>query len=597
MCVRLLYGVAIGCYSEILEMQKMIWSLVKEAGISLDTEVPKGDGHRSPLRHPVFAERSDDGSYLIVDELGKEKLVGYGFGCRTIRLDADRNILYDSLANGIEDAFGCLMNNGCMAILRRTNWELLILSPDGAVKDRLRLATVSKFLPRSVTWTCNETFLIVFLNHAYELDLIEIDAKGRLLWSLPTKSRHIGIITSAQLTSSNTVLIADVIRHVAEEIDRAGNIVWQFGQKKHPSRNICHLSSPSSIMRTEDGWNVAADTRNHRVLLIPADGSDGQVLHHDGTLRDPAYAVVLKNGNCLVCDTGNKRVIELDEQGYIVWDYGPPVVPRRLLSYPRSVDVNGSGGYLIADTAHDRIIELVDEQVREIPFKGEPGLFWPRCARKLPSGSLLIADARNRRVVEVSAGGEVLNQLTHLDLDGRRELEDPHDVRMLRNGRLLITDSSQDLVVIADWSGKVFLAVGGKGTGVLKDPHSAQGLENGGIIITDTGHSRIIVTDATGAVVHAFDCIMYGGGQYRLHRPRYVEVTSSGTMVIADTGHNRILAATLEGDFLWKLSTIPDSLQPLLNQPRWVRLIGENEVVICDHFHHRILHLRHDSPG
>jgi hypothetical protein len=67
-------------------------------------------------------------------------------------------------------------------------------------------------------------------------------------------------------------------------------------------------------------------------------------------------------------------------------------------------------------------------------------------------------------------------------------------------------------------------------------------------------------------------------------------------MVIADTGHNRILAASPEGKFLWELSTIPDSLQPLLNQPRWVRLIGEDEVVICDHFHHRILHLRHDLP-
>ena len=198
--------------------------------------------------------------------------------------------------------------------------------------------------------------------------------------------------------------------------------------------------------------------------------------------------------------------------------------------------------------------------------------------------------------MEVSADGEVLNQLTHIDLDGQQELQDPHDVRMLADGRLLITDSSQDLVIVTDWSGRVFLAVGGKDADVLKDPHSAQGLKDGGIIITDTGHSRIVVADATGAVVHAFDCIMDGAGQYRLHRPRYVEVTPSGTMVIADTGHNRILAATLEGDFLWELSTIPDSLQPLLNQPRWVRLIGEDEVVICDHFHHRILHLRHDSP-
>ena len=405
--------------------QEMTWSLIKEAGIGLNTEVPAGTGQRSPLRHPVFAARSDDGSYLIVDELGREKLVPYGFGCRTIRVDADHNILYDSLANGIEDGFGCLMNNGCVAILRRTNWELLIVSPDGEVTDRLRLATFSKRLPWSVAWTCNETFLIVFVNRAYDLDIIEIDSKGRLLWSLPANSRHIGIIMSAQLTPSNTVLVADPIRHVAAEIDRAGNIVWQFGETKHPSRDIDHLSSPSSIRRTEDGRNVIADTRNHRVLLLDAEGTDCQMVHHDGTFRDPVYAVLLDNGNCLVCDTGNKRVIELDEQGYIVWNYGAPVVSRRLLSYPRSVDVNGSGGYLIADTAHDRIIELVDEHVREMPFKGQPGLFWPRCARMLPSGSLLIADARNQRVVEVSADGEVLNQLTHIDLDGQQGTAGP----------------------------------------------------------------------------------------------------------------------------------------------------------------------------
>jgi DNA-binding beta-propeller fold protein YncE len=574
----------------------MTWSLIKEAGIGLSSEVPAGTGDKNPLRCPVFATRADDGSYLIVDQLGTEKLVPYGFGCRTIRIDSDHNIQYDSLASGIEDGYGCLIDNGYLAILRRTNWELLILSADGDITDRLRLSTYSKRLPWSVSWTCNKTFLVVFVNKAFDLDIIEIDSKGRLLWTLPANDRNIGLIfTNVQLTPSNTLLVADPIWHVAVEIDRAGNIVWQFGETKHPSRDIDHLSSPSSIRRTEDRRYVIADTRNHRVLLLDAEGAGCQMVHHDGTFRDPLYADLLDNGNCLVCDTGNKRVIELDPQGYIVWDFGAPVVSRRLLSYPRSVDVSGSGGYLIADTAQDRIIELMDEHVREMPFNGQPELFWPRCARMLPSGSLLIADARNQRVVEVSTDGDVLNQLTHIDLDGRRELEDPHDVRMLEDGRLLIVDSSQDLVVITDWSGRVFLTVGGKGAGVLKDPHSAQRLKDGGIIITDSGHSRIVVTDATGAVVHEFDCIMDGAAQYRLHRPRYVEVTPSGKMVIADTGHNRILAATPEGDFLWELSTIPDSLQPLLNQPRWVRLIGENEVVICDHFHHRILHLRHDS--
>ncbi len=57
-------------------------------------------------------------------------------------------------------------------------------------------------------------------------------------------------------------------------------------------------------------------------------------------------------------------------------------------------------------------------------------------------------------------------------------------------------------------------------------------------------------------------------------------MTSSGTMVIAASSHNRILAATLDGGFLWELSTIPDSVQPLLRQPPWIRLIGKDRVVI-----------------
>ncbi len=80
--------------------------------------------------------------------------------------------------------------------------------------------------------------------------------------------------------------------------------------------------------------------------------------------------------------------------------------------------------------------------------------------------------------------------------------------------------------------------------------------------------------------------------RFRLHQPRYVEVSQDGTMAIADTGNNRVLAATLAGDFLWEFSHVPNSRRPFLNQPRWVSLVSRNEVVVCDHFHHRILHVK-----
>ncbi|MEZ5540447.1 MAG: NHL repeat-containing protein [Pseudomonadota bacterium] len=571
----------------------MSWKLIKEAGIGSAPMPAPGAGNL--LQHPIFAQRAHDGSYLIVDELGKEKQVPFSFGCRTLRVDAAGAVLYDSLKNGIDDGFGCLLDDGSMAILRRTKWELLITSPTGDMSDCLYLDTLSKRLPRFVTWTCKGTFLVAFLNRAYDMDLVEIDRQGKLLWHLPVHVSHIGIASSIQLTEADTLLLADPIRHIGMELDRQGNLIWQFGVSKHPARTLDHLSSPGSIVQSKGGQRVIADTRNHRILLVDSDGTGCEILPHDGTLRDPQYASLFDDGSCLICDTGNARVIVLDRDGYIVWSYGSPVVPRRLLSYPRSVEVTESGAYLVADTAHDRIIELQAERITERPFHGNPGLFWPRCVRLLPSGSLLVADARNSRIVEVSATGRVMRQLAQIASHGLQGLDDPHDVRLLPDDRLLITDSGQDMVVVADWDGCIHLRIGGPGSDTLKDPHSAQQLEDGSIIIADTGHHRIVVVDACGREVREIRTLQGKDATLRLHHPRYVEVSPEGTMAIADTGHNRILAATLDGALIWELSRVPDSSTPLLNQPRWLKLIGRNEVVVCDHFHHRIVHVRNDA--
>lgn len=573
----------------------MAWSVIKEAGVGRVPD-PGPDLRGSPLQHPVYAARARDGSYLIVDETGRDKVVPYSFGCRTIRVDASGALLYDSSEHGIEDGFGCLMDDGCIGILRRTRWELLVVDPDGKALDCLRLDTFSKRLPKTVTWTCKGTFLLVFNNRVYNNDIVEIDRHGQLLWCLPQGPRHIGMVIHAELTPADTILVADPILHVAMELNRAGEVIWEFGERKHPSRRIDHLSTPLSITQLPDGRRLVADTRNHRVVLIDADAAGCELIPHDGTFRDPGFASLLDNGNYLVCDTGNSRVIELDARGYIAWYCGAPAVSRRLLSYPRSVEVTDSGAYLVADTAHDRIIEIRDEEISERPFLDEPGLFWPRCVRQLPGGSLLIADARNQRIVQVSPEGRVEKQLAEVLLDGEPcALQDPHDVRLLNNGRLLITDSHQDLVIEADWSGVVHLAVGRHGSVRLQDPHSAQQLDDGTTVVADTGNHRIVLVDRNGDALRELRTLQSDSCSLRLHNPRYVEVSSDGSMVIADTGHNRILAVDADGRVLWELSRFPELAQPLLNQPRWVKLLGNDEVVICDHFHHRILHVRNDA--
>jgi hypothetical protein len=577
----------------------MNWTLVDEIGIQAapcpGMQAAPCPGTSTQLRFPTYATKAQDGTYLIGDELGTDKLVPFRFESRVIRVNNQGGIAFDSLPLGIDDGFGCLLDEGSMAILRRTKWELLIVSAQGDITDCLPLSSLSKRMPRYVSWTDRGTFLLVFCNRVREVDIIEMDLQGRLLWFLPPNSGEIGIAGSVQWLPTDTFLIADPFRHVVVEIDRGGNVVWQFGEAGKPSKEASRLSSPGSVRVLPDGRRLIADTRNHRVLLVNQNGTTVQLKPDEGELCDPMNATVLSDGHFLICDTGNHRVVETDPTGRIVWQFGNAAPQRHFLSYPRSVELTADQKYVIADTAHDRIVEIEAGQVCERPCQARPPLFWPRSARTLPSGGMLIADGRNGRVLEVAADGHVLKELYEIDLGGRNALRDPHDVRMLPNGHLLIVDSSQDLVVEADWSGEVHRAIGDRGELKLSDPHTAQRLDDGCVVIADTGNHRILIVGPDGACVRQMYAIHADSSCYRLNFPRYMEIIDDGTMVIADTGNNRVLAATIAGRFIWEFSRVPGTPLSHLNQPRWVKAISGCEVVICDHVHHRILRVKCDD--
>jgi hypothetical protein len=569
----------------------MTWSLVREAGVEFAAD-PAEHGLR--LHHPVFAERGPDGASLIVDELRTEIQVPFRFECRTVQIDADHKVLFDTSTLGIHDGTGCLMDDDRIAILRRTTWELLIFSPNGGIEQKVSLARLSKRMPRFVRYTHRQTFLVVFFNRSFDVDVIEVDREGRLLWFLPDWVESIGIVGNVQLLPSDTLLVADPFRHVVVEVNRQGNIVWHFGLADQPARSSARLANPTAALHLADGRRLVADTRNHRIVDIPQDGNARSIDLGGECLTEPGYANRLDCGSYLVCDTGNRRVIEIEADGRIVWQCGRDLAARRHLSYPRSVEVTGPDSYLVADTAHDRIVEITGNQVKEHACQTQTALFWPRCVRALPGGNLLIADSRNARVVELSRDGQIINELQRIRMGGRCDLQDPHDVRMLANGLLLITDSSLGLVIETDWEGNLQRVIGDRDRARLRDPHSACKIENRGVLVADTGNHRIVIAADNGEF-QEFDTIYHDSCCYRLRLPRYAEMLGSDMMVIVDTGNNRVLAATPDGKFLWEFADVPASPLKRLNQPRWVSVVNQNEVVICDHFHHRLLHVRREA--
>lgn len=567
----------------------MSWSVVREIGIAYpDTDPSPG----SRLNFPVCATQATDGSYLIVDDVWAEKPIPFRLECRTLRVDTGGAILFDSLELGLPDAYGCLAPDNSLAILRRAKWELSLWDADSRCTRSIDLASFSKRLPTVVSCTEAGTFLIVFVDRSHQLDLIEIDREGQLLWYLPPHVSWLGVPTSVQRLPDNTILLADGFHHAAIEIDRQGYAVWQFGESGNPARSPTRLAGPSSVRAVAGGNRLIADTRNHRVLRISPDGVSREVHPHGAELTDPSYADMTPDGQVLICDSGNGRVIQLDEQERIVWQFGSPLRTKRYLSYPRSVEHIGPDEFLIADTAHDRIVHYVDGHHNEIRFRSDTSFFWPRCVRRLSNGSLLVADGRHGRIVEVSEEGLVHRELWELDLGESRRLMDPHDVRLLPNGNLLVTDSPMDAVLEVDWHGHVHRLISSETGCPLKDPHAAQQLPDGRLAICDTGHHRVLFIDAAGDVEHCLETVQAGTSLLRLNRPRYLEAIPGDTMVIVDTGHNRVLITRTSGQLLSEIVCLPDSPISHLHQPRWATLINANELAIVDHYHHRVVHLR-----
>jgi hypothetical protein len=567
--------------------------VVREIGIEYAAKRQHDDDLR--LQHPVSIERLGAHRHLIVDELGFEKSRTVQIECRTLVVDDDSQILFDSTALGVDDGFGCSMGDGRLALLRRTTWEVLIVAASGGIESRIDLCPVSQRLPRVVNWTPRGTLLVAFVDAVFEVDIAEFDPSGGLLWYLPRNAVRIGCPSNVCLSEAGNVLVADDFQHTVFEIGRDGHVLWQFGDPKHPAHTDRHLSAPKSVRPLPGGRRLIADAGNHRVVVVEGDRCVQQIAPADADLRAPGFADLSPDGGWLICDSGNRRIIELEspapgQDPRRQW--GSTLARRRAFSYPRSIEVRGDR-VLVADTAHNRVVEIVDGQQEAWQAGEAAGLFWPRSARRTPTGSIVVADGRNSRIVELGPDGEVLQELCALDGDGRIALRDPHDVRALANGRLLLADSALDVVAEVDWSGRVHRLLGGDPPTQLDDPHTVQLLDDGQLLICDSGNSRLIWVGADGQIQRELTALSAGPCHSLLNRPRFAEISPDSTLLIVDSGNNRVLASDLGGELIWELSTIPGSPLSRLDQPRWAQLLSRDEVVVSDHSNHRIVHLKY----
>ncbi|MDX2029095.1 MAG: hypothetical protein SF339_00375 [Blastocatellia bacterium] len=251
-----------------------------------------------------------------------------------------------------------------------------------------------------------------------------VNEKGEIEWEVPNPDAR--EIHDIQMLENGNVLFQTSYTTVVE-VSRDKQVVWRHESK--PKEGYAGRVEIHSYQRLKDGNTLIAESGNTRLVEVDKQGAIVKVVPLTVTKpnahRDTRMVRKLDNGNYLVCQEGEGRVREYDGAGKIVWEYALELGDR-----PRSpghgveghgVEVFGAvrlknGHTLIAGGNNNRILDVdkAGKIVWSLDQKELPGIVfaWMTTLQVLPNGNIILgnthAGPENPQLIEVTRGKKVV---------------------------------------------------------------------------------------------------------------------------------------------------------------------------------------------
>ncbi len=264
------------------------------------------------------------------------------------------------------------------------------------------------------------------------------------------------------------------------------------------------------------------------------------------------------SGTFLIADSGNNRVVEVSAEKKIVWEFPPrAATPPPPLVLPSNIALAPNGRTALVVQTHNHLVLEVDYAARRnIGVFGEAGvagadakhLDTPSAAYRLRDGRTIIADARNCRVVILSARKDFVGQIGKTgDCGGARgSLGKLNGIALLPNGNLLVTDAGEPRVSEMDLSGNVVRIVLLPN---LAQPSNATLTRGGSVLLASYATpGRIAEIDWNGAIVWEYAPT----GSERLDRPSRAIELPNGLIAFTDDYNHRVVAVNREQKIVWQ---------------------------------------------
>jgi hypothetical protein len=279
------------------------------------------------------------------------------------------------------------------------------------------------------------------------------------------------------------VLIADQFNNRVIEVTPKGDIVWHFGVGPDDvsAKSIIGVNDAERVgaLTLLAGTGAPAGTEpacpsgcaDNRVILVDRAGQIvwqygqfGVTGADDNQLSAPVQATFLPFGDVLITDQGNQRIIEVSLFTHkIVWQYGQTGVTgtgANQLNNPNSAELLASGHILISDENNNRAIEVDRDKTVVATFTAGGSVSGVAFASRLKNGDTLLTDSNNNRIVEVDQSDKVVWQyVTNADPASNTNPLPTRAVR-LADGNTLISDQFNDRVIVVDKAGQTVSSYG-----------------------------------------------------------------------------------------------------------------------------------------
>jgi uncharacterized protein (UPF0248 family) len=254
--------------------------------------------------------------------------------------------------------------------------------------------------------------------------LFEVNRHKQIVWRVEEPASPLDLRLQrpqmVELIGAERALVTDTDHHRVIEIQKGTKeIIWQYGKQGVMGSGPGQLGHPRGASMTADDTVLIADGYSGRVIEV---NRAGEVIWNFGGwdddlegLTSPYYAQRLSDGNTLITDWSSHQVMEVDAEGVLVWRYGKPRQPGSepgQLMYPEMAVRLPVGTTLICDTRNSRVLEVDPEGnvVWQYGPDGEKPLSAPSQAMRLATGHTVIVHGNQRHILEVNPLGEVVWQ-------------------------------------------------------------------------------------------------------------------------------------------------------------------------------------------